>query len=74
MVATSEVSVSLTLDPAQFGRAIPEETYQNAVNKLKEFSEITTKSEMCLVSIIGNTDHSAEVIGRAGLKLSQAGI
>jgi aspartokinase len=29
---------------------------------------------MCLVSIIGNTDHSAEILGRAGIKLSQAGI
>ena len=70
VVATSEVSISLTLDPAQFGSAIPEQVYANALKKLREFAEVTTRTNMCLVSIIGNTDHSAEIIGRAGLKLS----
>ena len=35
---------------------------------------MTTNSEMCLVSIICKTTHSAEILGRAGIKLSQAGI
>jgi aspartokinase len=29
---------------------------------------------MSIISIIGNTQHSAEIIGRAGLKLSQGGV
>lgn len=70
VVATSEVSISLTLDPSQFGTTIPEEYYHNAIKKLKEFADVSTRTNMSLVSIIGNTDHSAEIIGRAGLKLS----
>jgi len=34
VVATSEISISLTLDPSQFGTTIPEQYYKNAIKKL----------------------------------------
>lgn len=74
MVATSEVSISLTLDPKQFDNDHKAKHYENCVRKLKEFAEVTTRNDMSIISIIGNTQHSAEIIGRAGLKLSQGGV
>lgn len=70
VVATSEVSISLTLDPSQFKGGIPEEHYENAIRRLKEFADVSTNTDMCLVSIICKTTHSAEILGRAGIKLS----
>lgn len=71
VVATSEVSISLTLDPSQCTK---DAQLARAVERLSEFSDVTTRKDMSIVSIIGNTQHSAEIIGRAGLKLSQGGI
>jgi aspartate kinase len=53
VVATSEVSISLTLDPSQFPH--PGSHYAKAVKRLQEFSDVTTRSDMSIISIIGNT-------------------
>ena len=73
VVATSEVSISLTLDPAQFCDS-KVDCLKKAVSKLEEFAGVTIRNDMSIVSIIGNTQQSAEIIGRAGLRLSQGGV
>jgi aspartate kinase len=73
VVATSEVSISLTLDPAQFSEK-KKDSLKKAEEQLNEFAYVTVREDMSIVSIIGNTQHSAELIGRAGLRLSQGGV
>jgi aspartate kinase len=71
VVATSEVSISLTLDtPNSREGDKKSDNLKRAVKALSEFASVTIRDDMSIVSIIGNTNHSAEIIGRAGLRLS----
>jgi aspartate kinase len=57
MVATSEVSVSLTLDAAQDLSAVKKE--------LARIASVDIKTEKAIVTIIGNVKRSSEILSRA---------
>ncbi|MCL2043956.1 MAG: aspartate kinase [Treponema sp.] len=57
MVATSEVSVSLTLDAAQDITAVKKE--------LSRIATIDIKTGMAIVTIVGNVKRSSEILARA---------
>jgi aspartate kinase len=57
MVATSEVSVSLTIDSAQDISALKKE--------LARFASVDIKTEKAIVTIVGNVKRSSEILARA---------
>jgi len=61
VVASSDVSVSLTLDKKQREKGeIPQ-----LLSKLGKFADVTVYEDRCIVSLISNIDRSAEVMSTA---------
>jgi aspartate kinase len=57
VVATSEVSISLTLDKTQRAKGDPD----RLVRMLGEFSDVKIKDDRAIISLIANVDRSSEV-------------
>ena len=70
MIASSDVSLSLTLDKKQ----IDDGNIPLLVNKLKVFSEVTELDSRCIISLISNLERSSEVMGIAFKVLEHIGV
>lgn len=67
MIATTEVSVSMTTDSAR--------NLEEAVSELRSFSEVTVESEKAIVCVVGHgIRHAPKVPGTVFATLSTAGI
>ena len=66
MVATSEVSISVTLDN--------NEGFDELVKELEKFSIVQIKTEKTIISIIGNIQKSSQILGMACQKLAEENI
>jgi aspartate kinase len=58
MVATSEVSISLTLDQSQRNKL----SKAVAVSQLAAIADVTEKSHVAIISLIANVERSSEVM------------
>ncbi|CAM9406080.1 unnamed protein product [Phaeothamnion confervicola] len=70
MVATSEVSVSLTLDPSQSKEA----QLAEAVRQLRTVADVTESEGKGIISLIANVGRSSEVMAEVFQVMSTAGI
>ncbi|MDR2072887.1 MAG: aspartate kinase [Spirochaetaceae bacterium] len=66
MVATSEVSVSLTLDG--------EEDLTPVIRELSQYAGVEVKTDKAIVTIIGNVRHSSEILHEAFGLCKKAGV
>jgi aspartate kinase len=70
VVASSDVSVSLTLDKKQREK----EDLPLLLSKLREVADVTEYKERCIVSLISNLDRSSEVMATAFRVMERLGI
>ena len=70
VVASSEVSISLTLDKRQREK----EDLPLLLEKLKTVADVTEYKERCIVSLISNLDRSSEVMSTAFKVMEKLGI
>ena len=76
-VATSEVSVSLTLDPAKmWSRDLVEEELEALVRDLEEngIARVTCQTGHSLISLIGNVRRNKEIVQRSFAALERADV
>ena len=66
MVATSEVSISVTLDN--------NDGFEELVKELERFSIVQIKTEKTIISIIGNIQKSSQILGMGCQKLAEENI
>ena len=69
VVASSEVSVSLTLDSKQ-----PKDTIPLLTSKLQNFADVTIVQDRAIVSLICNIDRASEVMAKAFRVIEKLGI
>lgn len=69
VVASSEVSVSLTLDSKQ-----PKDTIPLLTSKLQDFADVTIVQDRAIVSLICNIDRASEVMAKAFRVIEKLGI
>mmetsp|Transcript_13104 Transcript_13104/g.15829 ORF Transcript_13104/g.15829 Transcript_13104/m.15829 type:complete len:578 (-) Transcript_13104:598-2331(-) len=75
VVATSEVSVSLTLDPAKFwSRDLVKEELESLETDLKKIARMQVKNKHSIISLIGNVDRSSCILMKAFGVLSRENI
>jgi aspartate kinase len=70
VVASSDVSLSITLDNKQAMKGNEEEL----LNKLRQFADVTVLEERAIISIICNLDRSSEVMARAFMVAHKLGM
>ncbi|MEW5307394.1 MAG: hypothetical protein WDW36_009796 [Sanguina aurantia] len=73
VVATSEVSVSLTLDPKQLGSSADEEL-DALQEELAKIAQVSHRKGLAIVSLICNTEQTSEILQRAFSVFQREGI
>jgi len=75
VVATSEVSVSLTLDPAKlWSRDLIPLELDALVNEFRNVARVNVHRDRCIISLIGNVDRTSEILQRAFTVFVKEGI
>ena len=75
VVATSEVSVSLTLDPAKlWSRDLIPLELDALVNEFRNIARVNVHRDRCIISLIGNVDRTSEILQRAFTVFVREGI
>ena len=75
VVATSEVSVSLTLDPAKlWSRSLVGAELARLREEFAKFADVTVTTDAAILSLIGNVARSNEILERTFRALGAAGI
>eukprot|EP00922_Rhytidocystis_sp_ex-Travisia-forbesii_P057861 GHVS01085621.1.p1 GENE.GHVS01085621.1~~GHVS01085621.1.p1 ORF type:complete len:608 (+),score=102.64 GHVS01085621.1:364-2187(+) len=69
VIATSEVSVSLTLE-----KTVPSDRLQQLKERLEAIATTTLQEERCIISIVCNTSRTAEILGMACYTLANLDI
>jgi len=69
VLASSEVSVSLTFDKKQRGECV-----ERAVQKLSEYSKVKVKEDRAILTLISDVERSSEVLATAFRVFSTCGI
>ena len=69
VLASSEVSVSLTFDKKQNGECV-----ERAVQKLSEYSKVKVKEDRAILTLISDVERSSEVLATAFRVFSTCGI
>ena len=63
VVATSEVSISLTLDPAKiFSRDLMQQELEELVDSFGSIAVVHVKSVMSIISLIGHVERSSQIL------------
>lgn len=71
MIATSEVSISMTLDNA----VCDEGTLHNVKNDIAEYASVSfSKNDKAIVSLVSDSKRSSNVVGKACSALDESGI
>lgn len=74
VVATSEVSISLTLDPAKmWSRELIQQELDNMVDKLKSIAMVRLLQKRSIISLIGNVRKSSEILEKVFRVFREAG-
>eukprot|EP01023_Acetabularia_acetabulum_P042533 TRINITY_DN4210_c0_g6_i1.p1 TRINITY_DN4210_c0_g6~~TRINITY_DN4210_c0_g6_i1.p1 ORF type:complete len:563 (+),score=97.84 TRINITY_DN4210_c0_g6_i1:41-1690(+) len=75
VVATSEVSVSITLDPAKIhSRGLRDEELTNLRNAFGKMAKVKLQKQQAIISLICNVQRSCEILERVFRVLGQRGI
>jgi len=75
VVATSEVSVSLTLDPAKlWSRGLVGAELARLREEFAKFADVTVTTDAAILSLIGNVARSNEILERTFRALGAAGV
>jgi len=76
MMATSDVSVSVTLDPVKFwDRELEDEELAALSEELSQYAHLNVKKGYTILSLIGQSaDNSSQTLARAFHALTQAGV
>jgi aspartate kinase len=75
VVATSEVSVSLTLDPAKlWSRSLVDAELARLREEFAKFADVTVTTDAAILSLIGNVARSNEILERTFRALGAAGV
>jgi aspartate kinase len=75
VVATSEVSVSLTLDPAKlWSRGLVDAELARLREEFAKFADVNVTTDAAILSLIGNVARSNEILERTFRALGAAGI
>ena len=63
VVATSEVSISLTLDPAKiFSRDLMQQELEELVDSFGSIADVHVKTGMSIISLIGHVERSSQIL------------
>uniref|UniRef100_A0A1J3IVT2 aspartate kinase n=1 Tax=Noccaea caerulescens TaxID=107243 RepID=A0A1J3IVT2_NOCCA len=66
VVATSEVSISLTLDPSKlWSRELIQQELDHVVEELEKIAVVNLSKGRAIISLIGNVQHSSLILERA---------
>ncbi|KFK25564.1 hypothetical protein AALP_AA8G131200 [Arabis alpina] len=75
VVATSEVSISLTLDPSKlWSRELIQQELDHVVEELEKIAVVNLAKGRAIISLIGNVQHSSLILERAFHVLFTKGI
>ncbi|KAG2274040.1 hypothetical protein Bca52824_056595 [Brassica carinata] len=75
VVATSEVSLSLTLDPSKlWSRELIQQELDHVVEELEKIAVVNLSKGRAIISLIGNVQHSSLILERAFHVLRTKGI
>ncbi|CAH8327654.1 unnamed protein product [Eruca vesicaria subsp. sativa] len=75
VVATSEVSLSLTLDPSKlWSRELIQQELDHVVEELEKIAVVNLSKGRAIISLIGNVQHSSLILERAFHVLRKKGI
>ncbi|KAK4282190.1 hypothetical protein QN277_013595 [Acacia crassicarpa] len=75
VVATSEVSISLTLDPSKlWSRELIQQELDHVVEELKKIAVVDLQQNKSIISLIGNVQKSSLILEKAFLVLRTLGV
>ncbi|GLT27158.1 hypothetical protein SLA2020_021820 [Shorea laevis] len=75
VVATSEVSISLTLDPSKiWSRELIQQELDHLVKELKKIAVVNLLQHRCIISLIGNVQRSSLILEKAFCGLRTNGV
>eukprot|EP00898_Chlorokybus_atmophyticus_P007665 jgi/Chlat1/78/Chrsp1S00209 len=75
VVATSEVSVSLTLDPAKlWSRSLIQQELDNLLERFQNIAQVRLQQHKAIISLICNIQRSSEVLEKAFRAFRKAGV
>jgi aspartate kinase len=74
LVATSEVSVSVTLDPGVFwSRDLADDELESLRHAVRKVARVEVNREKAIISLVGNVRHSSSILEKAFRALGEVG-
>ena len=74
LVATSEVSVSVTLDPGVFwDRDLADDELESLRHAVRKVARVEVNREKAIISLVGNVRHSSSILEKAFRALKEVG-